>query len=1029
MRKIWTFIILSVTAVGALYWLGMQIAYIHVEHMLEWAVVNNSLFLPTTDPKYLFFDEQHYYIWLLNLLAAGIVIEIFLNTIFSKSERELRKNRRLLTPEEKKNHTHLSSKHEAKKGMTRMQFDRFGHLRDKTPVQAAGIFCRMIYVWLVLGLLKGFYNKQLAIVTKENSEEASDELTKHDNERKISQSNGKKLNLQFITMWINVIAACTAALLNFGELTTFREVVGRMAKMINGTGAAVWSFVSRIHAAISFISDPYAKWILSVLIWCLCCIVIFKLAVVAAALCIHFLDDHLMPAVPGYKLIKRLIIAAALFAGGFIRLNKNLFINISAWYLLLTCILQLIDFVSSFILTAVKYKPTEIDTAGRLLQITDQMTILHSSFSVLKKSAGLREKECQDDKLYPESIIRLYRACTFRNTIDEIFDGVKKFWNRICTILEFPDAYKMNTIKKYRIGDASVSVRGGLPILSYWRKIYVDADDDHTLIVSSSKSGKSWSFILIFIDACRMAGESMIINDPKAEILAEKYQSLIDDDYDVRRVNFINPEESDGYNPLDIIVKSYLDEKRVYKEKLQQLQSEKDRILKALEDPDSDKVVNEAKLDAIEADLRDLHVDHSKSDIYINNLKQQLTYDKESKDKTWDSSSGDVIAGLIYMLLEEFDREDSDIRPEHINFKNIQALYNEGVVTVKSGKDHVTKLSQWLKLKVPKVDKSFNELSAYATAADPTRKSIDVSYKKNTGFLNIDEGVQKLLAKSTFDFKDIGRKKTAVFIVVHGDVSTYYPLVTLMVDQMYTQLMELAREQYAISGKERLPVPVTMILDEFGIFPPLNSISNIITFARSAGIRMVMACQDFNQLANTYGDYVAKILQNNSMNFVYLMGQEPETLQRIENMCGFKLKWSNETKRYEKVPTVTKERLGTLSVGEALIKMQRHNPLVTRFRGYDRYIFYKNMRHGYEFQGEKLPPVEDYDLAEKLQQRLRIASQIDRRNAEAANLNAAKSVQEHKGGNVLGELKPDKPKEIKKAQGWGYDGWKNNNGI
>ena len=57
-----------------------------------------------------------------------------------------------------------------------------------------------------------------------------------------------------------------------------------------------------------------------------------------------------------------------------------------------------------------------------------------------------------------------------------------------------------------------------------------------------------------------MAGESMVINDPKGEILAEKYNVLIEDGYIVRVINFIDPEHSDGWNPLYMIAKSYVDE-------------------------------------------------------------------------------------------------------------------------------------------------------------------------------------------------------------------------------------------------------------------------------------------------------------------------------------------------------------------------------------------------------------------------------------------------------------------------------------
>lgn len=974
MRKLLIFIFLSVTAVAAIYFLGLQIAYIYTENMLGWATENNSLFWPTLDPSYFFFDEKHYYIWLLHFLAVSAVIDILFNTAFSKSERELWKNRRLLSPSEKKNYTHLSSKHEAKKGMQRMQFDRFGHLRDKTPVQAAGIFLRMVFVSWCLGRLRKKHDESDCCCDCCCGGALSSAPVQ-------AAPSGKRVSLLSKLLFAAAVAA--AFFLHSDEAMSFVFMFEDLFVLIS-SWIVPFSFV-RIIAVV----------------------VMFRAFVILWALAVSLLKEHVLYALRGYGYLKKFIPALAVLMGCRVPLKGNLYLSCLLWYLLLTMILQVADVLAVMRKMAFGLKGDEIER---------ERGYLRESFSVLKRACGLKEEECRDEKFYFRSIVLLYRACTFRNTVDEIFDGIKKMWNRICTILELSDRCRMNTIRSYRIGNEVKHFRGGLPVLSYLRKIYVDADDDHTLIVSASKSGKSWSFILILIDSCRMAGESMIINDPKAEILAEKYQCLRDDGYQVRVINFIDPEHSDGWNPLYMIARSYVEEKEAYERKKRELEEKRDGLDE--KDPEL-----EEKLYEIESQLRHLHADHSRTDIYIEDLKKQLTYDKDAKDKTWDASSGDVIAGLVYLLMEEFDREDSGITVDHVNFRSVQALFNEAVVTVKDGKDRVTKLSQWLKMKKPKEDRSYEALISYATASEPTRKSIDITYRKNTNYLNIDEGVQKLLSKSTFDFKDIGREKTAVFIVVHGDKNTYYPLVSLMVDQMYTQLMELAREQYPVSGRERLPVPVTMIFDEFGIFPPLGSIANIMTFARSAGFRMVMACQDFNQLADTYGEYVSRILQNNSMNFVYLMGQDPDTLQRIENMCGFQLKWSNETKRYEKIPTVTKERLGTLSVGEALIKMQRRNPLITRFRGHDRYIYYKNLKHGYEFLGEELPPVQVYDLAGKLDARLSRDTQISSRNGAAASLHKPPTDQQlyNTQINKIPGMSDSKESNNKK---WGIEGWK-----
>ena len=60
------------------------------DFLMEWAVENNSLFWPTLDISYLFFDENHFYIWLLNVFAVTAVVEIFFNTVFLYKTPSLR---------------------------------------------------------------------------------------------------------------------------------------------------------------------------------------------------------------------------------------------------------------------------------------------------------------------------------------------------------------------------------------------------------------------------------------------------------------------------------------------------------------------------------------------------------------------------------------------------------------------------------------------------------------------------------------------------------------------------------------------------------------------------------------------------------------------------------------------------------------------------------------------------------------------------------------------------------------------------
>jgi len=195
--------------------------------------------------------------------------------------------------------------------------------------------------------------------------------------------------------------------------------------------------------------------------------------------------------------------------------------------------------------------------------------------------------------------------------------------------------------------------------------------------------------------------------------------------------------------------------------------------------------------------------------------------------------------------------------------------------------------------------------------------------------MTMSESVMRMTSRSTFDLKNISREKTAVFIIVHGDKNTYYPFVTMFIEQMYQESMAVARKHNG-----RMPYPVNCIFDEAGIMPALKSIDNMVSFGASAGFRLTMAVQDISQLERRYGREVAHTIMNNMQSFVYLMGGDNDTLKTVSEKAGKRLVWNKELKHYEEKPVISPERLRSLSMGEAVVLQMRKNPILTRLKGY-----------------------------------------------------------------------------------------------
>ena len=61
---------------------------------------------------------------------------------------------------------------------------------------------------------------------------------------------------------------------------------------------------------------------------------------------------------------------------------------------------------------------------------------------------------------------------------------------------------------------------------TYKSRLYVDADDNHDLTIGTTNSGKTTSVVHAMIEANRIGGSSMFVNDIKGELLESHYGRL-----------------------------------------------------------------------------------------------------------------------------------------------------------------------------------------------------------------------------------------------------------------------------------------------------------------------------------------------------------------------------------------------------------------------------------------------------------------------------------------------------------------------
>ena len=117
---------------------------------------------------------------------------------------------------------------------------------------------------------------------------------------------------------------------------------------------------------------------------------------------------------------------------------------------------------------------------------------------------------------------------------------------------------------------------------------------------------------------------------------------------------------------------------------------------------------------------------------------------------------------------------------------------------------------------------------------------------------------QVLCFGSAVDAEKFSTQKTALFIVMPEEDPTAYFLVSLIIQQLYRELMTVADEH---GGK--LPSRVIFFADEFGTIPKLEGAEMLFSAARSRRLSIVAIVQGLIQLDKNYGKEGAQVIRDN----------------------------------------------------------------------------------------------------------------------------------------------------------------------
>lgn len=242
-------------------------------------------------------------------------------------------------------------------------------------------------------------------------------------------------------------------------------------------------------------------------------------------------------------------------------------------------------------------------------------------------------------------------------------------------------------------------------------------------------------------------------------------------------------------------------------------------------------------------------------------------------DPYWNDSATSVLAAIIALV--RLQAADAKRKP---SFADVVDKYRNMIVKEKNG--HFT----------CSLDCEFDEIEYYhpgCQASELWKTIANLSMKTASCILSIvnnamdkifSENIVAMARKSErVSFKELGEKKTAIFVITSPVNTTLKNYVNLMYADMFRTLFETAEEK----DNNCLDVPVHIICDDFACGSTINDFEEYISIFRAAGISVTLLLQSESQLSGMYGPVAATTIINNCDTYVYMGGRDLETCEHV----------------------------------------------------------------------------------------------------------------------------------------------------
>jgi len=269
-----------------------------------------------------------------------------------------------------------------------------------------------------------------------------------------------------------------------------------------------------------------------------------------------------------------------------------------------------------------------------------------------------------------------------------------------------------------------------------------------------------------------------------------------------------------------------------------------------------------------------LKEDNDVQRLVTNLFKSTTPKGAQTQDPFWDTAASMLLLALVFYLKYEAP-------PDEQNFPMVMEMLRAGEVREDddSYQSPLDELFDRLEMR------DENHIAVkyyrdYRSGSAKTLKSIQITLAARLEKFNL-ESLAALTVTDELDLESIGEKRTALFIIIPDNDSSFNFLVSILYTQLFQQLFYSADHKHGGS----LPVHVHFLMDEFANVSLPDDFDKILSVMRSRGVSVSIVLQNMAQLKALFEKQWESIV-GNCDEFLYLGGNEQSTHKYVSELLG-----------------------------------------------------------------------------------------------------------------------------------------------